>query len=155
MVKFPAKGLSMTKGRIQLDTEYPESIFINPDGTLAWITYPWDNTVEVMDILTGTIVETFNVAEPFSIAFAPTGTKAYVSSGAGSVEVMDTSTYQVIKTIPADLGATDLQMSPDGASVFVNNSAAQSVTVIDTQTLTGASLNVGGTPQGAAVVPTQ
>jgi YVTN family beta-propeller protein len=143
------------KGKIPLDNEYPQSVFINPDGTLAWVTFPWDNSVEVVDILTGTVVSALNVAEPFSIAFTPTGTRAFVSSGAGSVLAIDTATYQVIKTIPTDLGASDLQITPDGAFVFVNNSGALSVTLIDTQSLTGTTANVGGAPQSAVIVPSQ
>jgi DNA-binding beta-propeller fold protein YncE len=39
-------------GNIPLDREYPQSVFLNPDNTLAWVTYPWVNAVEVIDILT-------------------------------------------------------------------------------------------------------
>jgi DNA-binding beta-propeller fold protein YncE len=141
--------------KIPLGTEYPESVFINPDGTLAWVTHPWDSAVEVVDILTGTIVEQLEVIEPFSIVFNPTGTRAFVSSGSGSVEVFDTSSYQVIKTVPADFGAMDLLISPDGAYVTVNNSLAQSVTVIDTQSLTATTTNIGAMPQGSVLVPSQ
>jgi YVTN family beta-propeller protein len=140
-------------GKIPLDTAFPQSVFINPDGTLAWITFPWNSNVEVMDILTGTIVAVFRTVEPFSIAFNPTGTRAFLSSGSGSVQVIDTSNYHVIKTIPADIGATDLQITPDGTSVFVNNSGAKSVTVIETQSLTAASIDVGDAPQGSVLVP--
>jgi YVTN family beta-propeller protein len=66
---------------------------------------------------------------------------------------MDTSSYQLIKNIPAGFGATDLQMTPDGAYVFVNNSSAGSVTVIDTQSLTGTTTSLGGMPQGSVLVP--
>ena len=68
---------------------------------------------------------------------------------------MDTATYQVIKTIPAGPGANDLQMTPDGAVIFVNNSSGQSVTVIDTQSLTGTTTSLGGMPQGSVLVPSQ
>jgi len=141
--------------KIALDTDYPESVFINPDGTLAWVTYPWNNVVEVVDILTGTITELLRVTQPFSIVFNPTGTRAFVSSGAGSVQVIDTSTYATIQSVPADLGAMDLLISPDGGYVTVNNSQAQSVTLIDTRTLTATTTNIGGTPEGAALVPSQ
>ena len=100
-----------------------------------------------MDIITGTVVQSLSVIQPFSIVFNPTGTRAFVSSGSGSVKVIDTSTYQAIKTVPADFGATDLQITPDGAFVYVNNSAAQSVTVIDTQSLTATTSNIGGAPK--------
>ena len=141
--------------KIALDTDYPESVFINPDGTLAWVTYPWFNVVEVIDILTGTVVKTLRVTQPFSIVFDPTGTRAFVSSGASSVQVIDTSTYATIQSVPADAGAMDLLISPDGGYVTVNNSMAQSVTIIDTRTLTATTTNIGGTPEGAALVPSQ
>jgi DNA-binding beta-propeller fold protein YncE len=141
--------------QITLDNDYPQSVFINPDGTLAWIFYPWVNSVEVMDILTGTIVESFIVTEPFSMAFNATGTQAFLSSAIGSVEVFDTKTYALIKTIPADFGATDLQLSPDGQFILVNNSSAQSVTVIETASLTGTTYSISGTPLGSVLVPTQ
>jgi DNA-binding beta-propeller fold protein YncE len=141
--------------KIALDTDYPESVFINPDGTLAWVTYPWFNVAEVIDILTGTIVKTLRVTEAFSVVFNPTGTRAFVSSGAGSVQVIDTSTYATIQSVPADAGAMDLLISPDGGYVTVNNSLAQTVTLIDTRTLTSTTTNIGGTPEGAALVPSQ
>jgi YVTN family beta-propeller protein len=142
--------------KIPLNTEYPESVFINSDGTLAWVTDPWDNNVEVVDILTGTIVQELRIYEPFSIVFNPTGTRAFVSSGTLSeVAVIDTTTYQVIQTVPAGSGAMDLQITPDGAFIYVNNSTAQSITVIDTQSLKSTTTNIGGTPQGSALVPSQ
>jgi YVTN family beta-propeller protein len=143
------------KKKTPLDTEYPESVFINPDGTLAWVTYPFDNVFEVVDILTGTLVKQFRLTEPFSVVFNPTGTRVFVSSGGGSVQVIDASTYNLIQTVPAGPGATDLQITPDGAFVFVNNSQAMSVTVIDTQSLTSTTTNVGGMPQGSVLVPAQ
>jgi YVTN family beta-propeller protein len=146
--------MQITK-KIPLDIEYPESVFINPDGTLAWVTYPFDNVYEVVDILTGTLVKQFRLTEPFSIAFNPTGTRAFVSSGGGSVQVLDTSTYNLVQNVPAGPGATDLQMTPDGAFLFVNNSQAMSVTVIDTQSLTSTTTNVGGMPQGSVIAPTK
>jgi DNA-binding beta-propeller fold protein YncE len=142
-------------GKIPLLVEGAESVYINPDGTLAWVTHPWDNVVEVLDILTGTLVQELKITEPFSIVFNSTGTRAFISSGAGSVQVIDTSTYATIQSVPADLGATDLQLSPDGLFVFVNNSSAHSVTVIETSSLTASTTNISGTPLGAAIEPTQ
>jgi hypothetical protein len=141
--------------KIALQTEYPESVFINPDGTLAWVTHPWDNVVEVIDILTGTLVEQLRVTEPFSIVFNPTGTQAFVSSGGGSVQVIDTATYRTIQSVPAGPGAMDLQITPDGGYVTVNNSLDQSITLIDTRSLTSTTTALGGTPEGAALVPSQ
>src|SRR5579883_627001 len=147
-------GMKITS-KIPLAVEGPESVFINPDGTLARAVHPWDNAIEVVDILTGAIVEVLKVTEPFSIVFNPTGTRAFVSSGAGSIEVVDTKTYQVIKTVPADAGALDLQITPDGTYVYANNSLAQSITVIDAQSLNATTTPIGGMPQGSALVASQ
>ena len=141
--------------KIPLQIEYPESVFINPDGTLAWVTHPWDNVVEIIDILTGTLVEQLRVTEPFSIVFNPTGTQAFVSSGGGSVQVIDTSTYKLIQSVPAGPGAMDLQITPDGGYVTVNNSLDQSITLIDTRSLTSTTTSLDGTPQGATLVPSK
>ncbi len=144
-------------GKIQLDTDFPQSVFISPDGTLAWVTFPWNNVVEVIDILSGTLVQFYrNILQPESVAFNPTGTVAFVSAASSSsVAVIDTKTYSIIKTIPAGAGATDLQVSPDGNFVYVNNSAAKSITVINTQTLTGTTSSLDGIPQGSVLVPAQ
>ena len=108
-----------------------------------------------MDILTGTIVRSFSIAEPSSVAFNATGTQAFLASGLGSVKVVDTTTYATITTIAAALGSTDLELSPDGAFVLVNNSASHSVTVIETASLTGTTYTISGTPYGSVILPMQ
>ena len=144
-------------GTIPLDTEYPQSVYINPDGTLAWVTFPWDNLVEVIDIMTGARVRAFNFDTPYSIAFNATGTVAYIAGGQakGSVIALDTTTYSTLATIPTDAGSCDLLVSPDEHFVFVNNGLAQSVTVIDADTFTAVSHTTASSPRGAVLVPTQ
>ncbi len=143
--------------KISLDTEFPQSVYINPDGTLAWVTYPWDNRVEVIDIMTGIVVRAMSFATPFSVAFNPTGTIAFVAGGesSGSVSALNATTYAVLATIPAGPGACDLRVSLDGAFVFANNAFASSFTVIDTHSLTGVTYPTQGPPRGAVLVPTQ
>ncbi len=142
---------------IPLDTEFPQSVFINPDGTLAWVTFPWDNVVEVIDLLTGTVIERLAVSTPYSVAFNATGTVAYIAGGetSGSVEVVNTSNYSMITTIPAGAGAGDLLVDPGEAFVSVNNAFDQSVTVFSPQALKGTTTPVGGSPRGTVLVPTQ
>lgn len=66
VVDIAGKTISRT---IPLDTEYPQSVYINPDGTLAWVTFPWDNRVEVIDIMTGMLVRALVFETPYSVAF--------------------------------------------------------------------------------------
>ena len=118
-------------GSIPLDTIFPQSVFLNRDATLAWVTYPWNDTVEAIDILTGAVVRSMIITNPFGMAFSPTGTVAYVASGAGSIEMIDTATYNTIQSVPADFGACDLSVSADGHMVTATNYLAGTVTVFD------------------------
>jgi DNA-binding beta-propeller fold protein YncE len=139
---------------IPLDIDYPQSVFINPDATLAWVAYPFNSAVEVIDLLTGTVVRELFFDEPISVAFNATGTVAYVAEGAG-VDVIDTTTYAITTKVSTGSVPADLLVTPDGAYVVVNNSTGMSVSVIDTQTLTASTLGVSGVPRGNVVVPVQ
>jgi DNA-binding beta-propeller fold protein YncE len=142
---------------IPLDRSFPQSVYLSPDTTLAWVTFPIDNVVQVIDLLTGMVSRVLAVPTPTSIAFNPTGTVAYVSNGSanGGVLVVDTRTYAVTTTIPTGSGATDLQLSDEGRLLTVNNYYAGSITVIDTATQTAQTESVGSAPRNVAPVPVQ
>ncbi|MGP0071901.1 MAG: YncE family protein [Bryobacteraceae bacterium] len=144
---------------IKLDRAYPQSVFLNPDATLAWVSYPFDNVVEVIDVLTGVLSATVSVPMPVDVVFNATGTLAYISSSPagspGSVLLVNTSNYSVMQTIPTGTGASDLMLSLDGGTLNVNNYFDDSVTVINTTTLATKTYNIVGTPRGAVEVPVQ
>jgi len=139
---------------IPLDIDYPQSVFINPDATLAWVVYPFNGAVQVIDLLTGVVSRQLDFDEPISVAFNATGTVAYVAEGAG-VDVIDTSTYAIATKVETGSVPADLVVTPDGGYVVVNNSAGMSVSLIDTQTLVATTLGVSGIPRGNVVVPVQ
>lgn len=141
--------------RIPLDREYPQSVFLNPEGTLAWVTYPFDNAVEVVDVMTGNINRAIAVQEPIDVVFNPTGTVAYISSATpGSVVAVNTTTYAQINNVPTGAGASDLQLSPDGGFLRVNNFDDSSVSVIDTSSMAVVNTTaVTGQPIGTALAP--
>jgi YVTN family beta-propeller protein len=137
-----------------LDTDYPRSVYINPDATLAWVVYPFNNQVEAIDLLTGIVVRTFRIEGPESVAFNATGTVVYVAEG-GGVQVIDARTYDLGAFVPTGDGAGDLLVTPDGAYVVVHNAGASSISVIDTQTLAVSTVMVSGPPRGIVAVPLQ
>jgi DNA-binding beta-propeller fold protein YncE len=139
---------------IPLDYDYPQSVFINPDATLAWVVFPFNNAIEVIDLLTGAAVQAFNFDEPLSVAFNPTGTFAYVAAGTG-VLVLDTASYALVTTVQTGAAPSDLVVTPDGAYLVVNNSSGRSVSVIDTQTLVATTLTVPGVPRGNVPISLQ
>jgi YVTN family beta-propeller protein len=141
-------------GQIPLDQAYPQSVFLNPDNTLAWVTYPWVNVVEAIDLLTGTVTRQLSIPTPYDVAFSPTGDTVYIASGAGTVEVIDTGTYQTTASVPAGLGACDLQVSPDGHFVTVNNYLAGSFTLFDTRAVPfSVTVTESFMPHGVVSVP--
>lgn len=154
VVSLASKQVTNT---IALDTGYPQSVFITPDGSLAWVTFPFDDVVEVIDLLTGVSVASLNAGTPYSVAFNPSGTVAYVAGGAssGSVEVFNTTTYALTNTISAGAGAGDLLVSPDEVFVSVNNAFGSSVVGIDAVTFTPTLAPLIGSPRGAVRVPVQ
>jgi len=143
-------------GSIPLQTAYPQSVAISPDGALAWVTFPFSNMVEVIDIMTGLEVTSVSVQEPLDVAFNKTGTVAFIASGQGSVMAVNTSAYSVLANIPTASGTTDLLLNPEGTFLTANNYFASSISVIDTSALTNVSTtSVGAAPFGAALVPIQ
>jgi DNA-binding beta-propeller fold protein YncE len=145
------------KSRVPLPLAFPQSVFLNPDATLAWVTYPFGGAVEVVDVMTGSIVESIPVTQPLDVIFNATGTVAYISSqGPGSVLAVDTTTYSILKNIPTGVGASDLLLSPDGGILTVGNWVGHSISEIDTYGLTLIqTIPLGGPPIGIALVPVQ
>jgi YVTN family beta-propeller protein len=139
---------------INLDTDYPRSVFITPDATLAWVNYPFNGSVEVIDLLTGLVVQSFNFTEPLSIAINDTGTVAYIATALG-VKVIDTRTYTVTATVQVGSEPSDLLLTRDGAYLVVNNSSSKSISVIDTKTLVATTQSVAGRPRGNIAIPVQ
>jgi hypothetical protein len=144
-------------GRINLDTDYPQSVFINPDATLAWVTYPWNNIVEVIDLLTGAVVQRMNFDTPYGIAFNSTGSLAYLAGGedTGSVAVINTENYALVATVPAGAGAGDVLVTPEDRFIYVNSAFGQSITLIDASSNTGSTFSLTGSPRGTVLVPTE
>jgi len=142
---------------IPLDRDYPQSIFLNPDATLVWVTYPFEDVVEVVDVMTGAVVRNFTLDSPCDVAFNPTGTLAYVAGGEGSgyVTAINTQSYASVGTVPAGAGACDIMFTPDESFISVNNYLASSVTYINVASFQGVTIQTTGSPRGIALIPAQ
>jgi|HubBroStandDraft_3_1064219.scaffolds.fasta_scaffold20742_1 hypothetical protein len=142
---------------IPLDQDYPQSVFLNPDATLIWVTYPFENAVEVIDVMTGKVVRSLNLDSPCDVVFNPTGTFAYIAGGeaSGYVSAFNAQTYATVGTVTAGAGACDLLFTPDEAFLSVNNYLAGSQTFIDVASFQGVTVQTTGSPRGVALLPTQ
>jgi YVTN family beta-propeller protein len=107
----------------------------------------------VIDTLTNTHVTALAVNQSVDVAFNSTGTRAYVTGQAtNQVYVVDTGTYQTIKTYNVGAGPTDIKMAYGNQFLIVNNSADGTVSVIDLIQNTVNTAQVGTNPKGIAFV---
>jgi len=143
--------------RFRLNMAYPQSVFLNPDATLAWVSYPFENSVQVIDVMTGNVNTSIQVTEPIDVIFNSTGTTAYISSRTpGSVFVVDTRTYLTTANIRTALGSSDLLLAPDGGILTVGNFDSNSITGIDTVSLSVfQTIPASGPVIGGTLVPIQ
>ncbi|MEO3760658.1 Ig-like domain-containing protein [Mycobacterium sp. B14F4] len=133
----------------------PQQVAVSPDGTHAYVTNYWGNSVSVIDTATNTVTATIPVGQrPHLVTVSPDGTHAYVTNYWGnSVSVIDTATNTVTATIPGFDGPIGVAVSPDGSQTYVT-SRNNTVAVIDTATNTvTAIIPVGSNPQQVAVTP--
>lgn len=91
------------------------------------------DNVSVIDSRTNTVTATIAVADtPYDVAFAPDGTRAYVTSSTpGVLSVIDTNARAVIDTIAIADGAYRMKLSPDGTRAVVTHFLPPSVSMID------------------------
>jgi YVTN family beta-propeller protein len=72
---------------------YPKSIFLTPDGALAWVTFSQSSVIYVIDTLSMTVAATINAGgtADTGLDFTPDGTRAYVAVFGGSLAVFNTA----------------------------------------------------------------
>jgi len=76
----------------------PQNVAVTPDGSKAYVTNFYDNTVSVIDRATDTVSTTIPVfgSEPFGVAVTRDGSKAYVANfDSNDLSVIDTATNRV------------------------------------------------------------
>jgi YVTN family beta-propeller protein len=85
----------------------------------------------------------------------PAGPKAYIGLvGDSAVAVLDTSSSQLLSTIPVPAGPHGMVMTPDNSRVYVSSDGNSTVSVIDT-TIDQVTdfVEVGPSPHGLAITP--
>jgi len=132
---------------------FPQSVYFSPDGLLAWVTFPFNNAIYVLDTLTQTFARSLGVTSPYGLAFNSTGTRAYIANSAvGTVQVIDTTTYQTIGFYTVGSGPVDVLVTNDDGFLFVTNNGGGSVSVIDLANGDVKTVVVGGNPRGLVQV---
>ncbi len=115
-----------------------EGFDISPDGRELWAANAQDGTVSIIDIAAKRVVATVPVPSRSSnrLKFTADGKRVLISDlGGSNLLVMDAASRKVIKQIPLGGSAAGTLMDPNGTRAFVSVGPANSVAVVDLNTL--------------------
>lgn len=128
------------------------AIYDETDGTpKAYVSNHLDDSISVV---TNSGVQTIEDVGngPLGLALTPDGDYLYVANyNAGTVAVIDTQDFELIKTIAVGDGPWGVAVGSDGDYVYVSNSLDDTVTVIGTSdNLVQGTYTTGNQPMGVA-----
>lgn len=132
-------------------------IVLSPDGKTGYATayHSSPPTLFVFDPVTMTNLRSVTLAaDPHGASLSPDGSKLYVA-GSTAVQVLSTSTFATLATIPVPGGGPLLEtgISASGAVLAVTSLGASTVSVIDTATNTLTGTYPTPSAFGVAVAP--
>ena len=130
----------------------PVGLTVTPDGQSVYVTRQVGSDVAVIDADTLTVTQIPVGGSSNAVLMDPVSPRAYVATS-GSIRVIDTTTQVAIDTWASGLVLHDLAISPDGARLYLSDTLANSLVVVDTSTgaMIGAPIAVGSFPIGVDV----
>jgi YVTN family beta-propeller protein len=142
----------------------PTSLAVSPDGSRLYVsaftTAPSRYVVQVIALANGTTIAAIplNVAQSGGgMAISPDGARVYVSNqalNANSMSVINTATNTVGATIPVGMVPRAIDVTPDGALVYVAAQESHAVTVVNAATNAAvAAIPVSTRPMSVRVMP--
>ena len=160
-----ADTIHLSSRRHSHGTRYPAGIAISPDGRTLYAAENLDDSLAVVDLVSGTVTQRFGTERyPYGVAVSPDGT-VFMSAWGGSTVSVFTASGGSLKNagrIPAGRHPSALLVSHDGSRLFVASGSTDRIAVIDTrQRKTIAELNdappegpsEGSTPNAFALSP--
>ena len=133
----------------------PPHVVINPAGTRAYATLQNGRAVVVVDVAANVLLATVPLtSDGFNLALAPDGERVYATTAAGTLYVLDATSYAVLDTLNVGPAANGLAFSPDQCTLYVTSRDAGTVTAVSTlsHTITR-TYHLGGMPQRIAISP--
>lgn len=156
-------GVSFQRTLAMPESSNPCGVAISSDGGKAFVCLGAKNTLAVVELSTGAILRQIRVGiAPWDVVLSPDNQTAYVSdwggrfplpgeptansagtpvvidsrgvASTGAVSIVDLAVGIESAQVPTDLHPSDLELSPDGAALYVANANSDTVTVIDTRT---------------------
>ena len=117
----------------------PHGIHFLGDGKRLAITAEMEQKLLIVDIEQQKVVMTIptNARTSHMVVVAPDGKRAFTSNiTGGSVSVLDLDTGKLLSVIPTDKGCEGIAWRPGTRELWVTNREADTLSVIDTDTLT-------------------
>jgi YVTN family beta-propeller protein len=132
----------------------PRGVALSADGATAYVTNMGSGTVSVVDTAAAKVTTTWKACRSPRHAVVA-GDRLLVSCyGARHVVVLDAATGKKLRTVAVGRGPKTIALTPDGATAFVANERADSITVIDLASYeTSTVSDVGDQPCGVTVSP--
>ena len=133
----------------------PPHVVINPAGTRAYATLQNGRAVAVVDVAANALLATVPLtSDGFNLALAPDGERVYATTAAGTLYVLDATSYAVLDTLNMGPAANGLAFSPDECTLYVTSRDAGTVTAVSTSSHSiTRTYYLGGMPQRIAVAP--
>jgi YVTN family beta-propeller protein len=120
------------------DIEIPHGVTFSPDGARAYITCESENTVWATDTKTGKLLGKANLSgHPNNLSITKDGTRLFIAivTAPGAIDVVDTESLKVIKSIPTKGGMHNTFATPDGKYIIGGSVAGKILYTIDPQTM--------------------
>lgn len=117
--------------------EVPHGVAVAPDGSRFYITNESQHTLDVVDAATRKVTRQVALSgRPNNLAIGRDGRRVYVAivAAPGAVDVIDSVSLQLLKTIPTRGGVHNTFTTPDGEYVVAGSIVGRNLTVIDTKT---------------------
>ncbi|MGH9644566.1 MAG: hypothetical protein ACRD3Q_19350 [Terriglobales bacterium] len=134
-----------------IDIPYPRGAAFSPDGTLAYISSEEEHTLDVIDRKTGTITQKVHLSghPAGNLALTKDGrflligltpfldlaVKHHDPKDSGGEDIIDTSTFTLVKTIHIAEGIHDTFLTPDGKYAILGADLGTFAEIIDIKTL--------------------
>lgn len=101
-----------------------ERFDITPDGKRAYVANLVGQSVSVVDLEKGAVIETIPSPEklPFNVLVSPKGLRVFVAAVMGDTIIeIDTTTNKVVNTIKTAAGPNGMTFTPDGDNILMTN----------------------------------
>lgn len=110
----------------------PSSVLLTADGAKVLVTVEGAKQIAVLNAADLSEVSRIDLpGEPDGIAAGPDGTYFTALSNRSAVAQVDIATGEVLRTITVQDDPTDVEVSPDGSTLYVVNLDAETVSVVD------------------------